>query len=579
MEIVPQYQMKYEGNKNLIEKLLFQIYQHFNNQQLVDVTFKLSNPAASVAAHALILSAASPFFRELFNSGNFLNYQIEINWVDSVTFKSLITFCYSGQMDLTVDNVDTVLKAALIMQLEDAVNKCADFIIDNIPGYQLQRMYALEREAHSEILKRKISEYEIKNFMNITQTSEFLNFDSSKLQFLLESDDLNVDSEEDVYDALKRWYEYDVSGHVQSLPDLISCLRITLFKKDFIMTNIHSLPGCQALALEALTWKERPSDRANLKLKYTKPRDGTEKLFLALNLKESPSDECWHKEGISAIFQYDKNSWALRDDLKIGITGFEVIFMDDSLFFIGGHRDNETTSQVSSWHLKTKEFKKLPSMNEPRVSHSVAILNNKIYAIGGWISNRTEKSLRSVEMYSAYNGWTLIKGMITPRYDSAAVGYNGKMYVIGGLNKNPLKSVECYDPSTDTWTKCADMIEQHNKFGATVHKGHIFVACGHDENFTATVERYDPRTNEWIKFWTFNDASTFAPVKTSITSFQNRLWVYIGNEGNDDYMEYENYMRVYDAEYHTWYDVEELPIKPAIYYCFTVPKILFRSEK
>ncbi|XP_036339285.1 kelch-like protein 41 [Rhagoletis pomonella] len=53
---------------HFIKKLLNNICDFYDEQDLIDVTFKLSNPTAMVPAHRLILSAASPYFKDLFKS-------------------------------------------------------------------------------------------------------------------------------------------------------------------------------------------------------------------------------------------------------------------------------------------------------------------------------------------------------------------------------------------------------------------------------------------------------------------------------------------------------------------------------
>lgn len=45
---------------------------------------------------------------------------------------------------------------------------------------------------------------------------------------------------------------------------------------------------------------------------------------------------------------------------------------------------------------------------------------------------------------------------------------NGKIYVVGGIVDQPVNSVECYDPNSDTWmmvnfTNFTFLIEFHQK--------------------------------------------------------------------------------------------------------------------
>uniref|UniRef100_A0A0A1WSJ2 Kelch-like protein 8 n=1 Tax=Zeugodacus cucurbitae TaxID=28588 RepID=A0A0A1WSJ2_ZEUCU len=170
------------------EKLLTKIFCFYEEKSLIDVTFKVSNPVSLVPAHRLILSAASPYFENHFNGDQGNALVIEINDIDSDIFESLIIFCYTGQTLVTVENVAAMLKAAIVLQLEDAATPCVDFLMTHINECTLQGAYALESETQCELLKQKIREYEIQNFMEISQHDEFLNFEVEKLQCLLESE-------------------------------------------------------------------------------------------------------------------------------------------------------------------------------------------------------------------------------------------------------------------------------------------------------------------------------------------------------------------------------------------------------
>ncbi|XP_067613447.1 kelch-like protein 5 isoform X2 [Eurosta solidaginis] len=540
-----------DGAKHFIENLLFQIYEHFDDQNLVDVTFKLTNPSSLITAHRLILSAASPYFRELFKSDDGICPLIEITNIDSDTFERLITFCYTGKTLATIENVDRILKAALILQLKGAVTNCADLIIDNITDFTLQRAYSLEKETQCELLNEKILAYETRNFMHVTQSSEFLDFDAKKLQAILERDNLHVRCEEDVFNAVKRWYEHDASARKQHLPELIACLRLTQCNMDFIMTNIHPLPRCEKLALRVLAWHSYPLARSKLTLKYTEKRGGQipdEKSFLALNRETQ------------TIYQYNKTEhlWQKWVDIKINLDYFRVILMGENLIFLGGNRDGHRINEVRSWNFKTKTFKQLPAMNQIRSTHCVAILNEKIYAIGG-VSARNVV-VGSVEMYSASNGWKSVSNMITPHKGACAVAFNHKIYVMGGCNKSDLKSVECYDPITNCWTQCADMNEAHCFASATVHNGKIFVLGG----ICSTVERYDQEINKWTKICCLSKGNFLI----GSISIDNQLWA-VGGVGS-------NCVSVYDEKNDKWIVKREIPEKGE-YYCFTVPKVLLKS--
>jgi len=100
----------------------------------------------------------------------------------------------------------------------------------------------------------------------------------------------------------------------------------------------------------------------------------------------------------------------------------------------------------------------------PRMDLAVAVVNNKIYAIGGW--NQTVRS--TVEEYDrSSNAWTPKAPMPRARTGLIAIPVNGKIYAIGGSDDaNVLPTAEVYDAVTDSWLKSSTVMD--DDFNANV---------------------------------------------------------------------------------------------------------------
>ncbi|XP_050332449.1 kelch-like protein 28 [Bactrocera neohumeralis] len=448
-----------------MEKLMAKIVRLYGEKSLIDVTFKVSNPTAHVPAHRLILAAASPYFENRFKGNKGNNPIIEINDVDSDIFKHLITFCYTGQALITVNNVGAMLKAAILLQLDDALGSCVDFLMANIDEYTIQGAYTLEDETKCELLKQKIVEYEIKNFMR--------KYPSETMQHFLKY------------------------------------------------------------------------------MRFTEPRGNYgEKTLLAVCSEINPK-----------VLQYNKaeNMWLKYARIKFDYHQFRTILKDDNLLFIGGSKDYAAVDIVRSWNIRNKTWQDLPVMKQPRRSHCVVELDSKIYAIGGR-SLLHNKVTSTVERYTTSDGWEYVNDMNNERYDASAVTLNGDIYIIGGSissDRNTLKSVECYNPDSNTWTSCADMIKPRSLHIAAVHNGHIYVLSN------SGVERYDPQQDTWSQICSLNVGHGYK----ACVSLDNKLWV-IGVDG----------VSVYDEENDRW---EQKCASPGtdVISCFVVPVALLTSNE
>ncbi len=89
---------------------------------------------------------------------------------------------------------------------------------------------------------------------------------------------------------------------------------------------------------------------------------------------------------------------------------------------------------------------------------AAAVLNGKLYVLGG-IINSSNAVTGAVEVYDpATNSWGTAASMPTPRYGATAQVSGGKIYVIGGQGAlGLLGTTEVYDPSTNTWSSSASM--------------------------------------------------------------------------------------------------------------------------
>lgn len=161
-------------------------------------------------------------------------------------------------------------------------------------------------------------------------------------------------------------------------------------------------------------------------------------------------------------------------------------------FIIGTFSSNVFAERINEWTIK-------PPMLTPRYEHQVAEFNGKIYVIGG-INGL--QYLSSVEEYDPITDtWTTKAPMNNARAYFRLAIINGKIYAVGGSNlAGPLNSIEEYDPISDTWVTKAPMNNARAGHFITVVNNEIYVIGGNSigNNRTKTVEKYNPVTNIWI---------------------------------------------------------------------------------
>uniref|UniRef100_W8C3D5 Kelch-like protein 5 n=1 Tax=Ceratitis capitata TaxID=7213 RepID=W8C3D5_CERCA len=417
--------------------------------------------------------------------------------------------------------------------------------------YITARTGLLESEAQCDALRELLTDYEIRNFMQVSRSPEFLDFNVDHLQRLVEHDDLNVRSEADVFCAIRRWYKQNEESRRMHLPNLIGSLRLTQFDVDFLYSNINTLPGCELLVSRAVEWLLRPTARATIALRYTKPRKVLQAEEETCRIAVQTRGD--HRFADKCILRYSNalSEWQKWLEIKLERSNFGVVQLECSLVFIGGlGRNNKPSNRVNRFNLNTQAWEPMPSMEQRRVYLSVALLDGKIYAFGG--QDEKYQALNSVEMFDTITGrWRSVTSMSFRRAGTGATVLNGKLYVVGGFNRAHLSTVERYDPVKNIWTQCADMNEARGWPGVTVHNDHIYAIGGWHNGALKTVERYSVETNKWTTIACLNVA------RGSVCgmSMNRELWAIGGySEGV-----LKDTVETYDAENDKWLEQKALP--------------------
>jgi hypothetical protein len=137
-------------------------------------------------------------------------------------------------------------------------------------------------------------------------------------------------------------------------------------------------------------------------------------------------------------------------------------------------------------------------MLTPRGFLTSAVVDNKIYAIGGGYPDSTDKN----EVYDpATDTWTTKKELLNCRIGSRAEVVDGIIYIFGGNYNEQI--CHAYDPAADTWTEKTPIPSDGPKgaLSVTAYKGLIYLFGGSDENWGAysAVYAYNPKTDTYTK--------------------------------------------------------------------------------
>jgi hypothetical protein len=180
------------------------------------------------------------------------------------------------------------------------------------------------------------------------------------------------------------------------------------------------------------------------------------------------------------------------------------------------------------------------TMQEPRSGLGVAVVNGKIYAIGG--AGATGFSSTNEEYDPATNTWTFKAPMPTPRSAFGIAVYGNKIYCIGGYTNSSIPATafnEVYDPAADTWTSKTSMPTARLNLRANAVNGKIYLIGGIPTPDTGRTlnEAYDPASDTW---------TTKAPIPTGVDLYASAVI------GSKIFVMKSGLTQIYDAASDCW---------------------------
>ncbi|XP_061184216.1 kelch-like protein 3 [Saccostrea echinata] len=525
MQNVPQDQIMHFAE---IGSYIKECYDHC---KVCDVRFRVNDEV--LYAHRAALCSMSPYFESIFTENSHMKSkqmaEIRLRGLSMQSLKAFMNFVYAGKLEITTSTILDLVKISRQFQIPEIRERCLRKI-GTLPHDDLVALLvAVRKDPESNFIipiLRCISQ----RFLDISQRRSFLELDIETLRVILSHDELVTSTEMDVFCAGLEWINACPGERSQYLGAIMKCIRFPLMSQQDL---VGCIDRCSLLAADEkcldMIYKANWI-RTVMALNRQDP--------LNLNIPESRYLTA-HEDSNNST-NYINNNATPVDLMDISFGSIESYENYTESFNIGSRESLEQFSpsqEISAQKLISagdcaKEHNTLNHPSKPDLNEnpSMIVLDQKLYVIGGLrYNNDNPLPRRDVWVFCPKSGWRKLTPLRTARHQHALCVFDGCIYAIGGLGRNNriLKSVECYNPSTNSWHFLKSLTTARAGACAAELNGNIFVAGGFGYRQDGSniifdsVECYHPFTNRW----TAKGSLRYGRCHATMTSIGNSLYL------------------------------------------------------
>ena len=261
--------------------------------------------------------------------------------IESSAFESLLKFSYSGQIDITNSNVQSLLIASSFLQLQSVRDACCEYLKNKLHANNVLGIKSFANTLGCEQLVESSRKFIQKHFPEVSKSDEFLSLSFEDVYEIVSKDELNIAGEDVVFQAVISWVKKDVDLRKDLLPQLLTQVRLPLLSPEYLTDHvateqlIRTSHSCRDLVDEAKDYHLMPERRPLLQSFRTRFRccSDVQGLIYAVGGLTKSGDSLSTVE----VFNPMTGQWKLAEAMTMLRSRVGVAVMQNKLFAIGGY--------------------------------------------------------------------------------------------------------------------------------------------------------------------------------------------------------------------------------------------------
>ncbi|QEQ49743.1 Kelch-like protein [Orthopoxvirus akhmetapox] len=442
------------------------------------VTITIGQSIICSNAHKLVNK--SSYFADILKCGNSTNNITLFDFQEDEIYR-VIQFINNDIIKIeSTKDAESMIWYARQLGVESLLNECQIYLLRVLRIYNCLEIYRIANINALSYIYNDVRNFILDNILLIYKDPDFIYLPKYIIIDLLSDDHLNVFNEDNV---IKIIYTYISSDIYKDISDILPVIRWNYLSSEW---------------LTDMEWKLGNVDKTIIH----KKRCYCGIVTVSYNRDKGLMIISKHGSELETEFML-----SLKTDI---VDKFETVYLNKKIYIIGGVKQNgESSDQILSVDLSTKRLTIEPSLNDKRIGAAAAVINGRIYVIGG---RDGSNYLNTVESWKPIdNKWRYETPINYKRSSASAVSVNNTIFVTGGLSINNsnntivINNMEKLNVYEDKQWSIIEMPMARVYHGIDSTFGMLYFAGGLSvtEQYgnlekNNEISCYNPRTNKWF---------------------------------------------------------------------------------
>ncbi len=201
----------------------------FQLETLSDVM--LMAEGQSIPCQKFLLAAAPDYFynKLVVNTEAVNDSLLEIEGISFTTLKVIVSYLYTGNIDIIEENTLDVIRACKMMNLTSACDTCETFALETVNPGNCIGWFKMASKHNLQHLSDRALEVMVSNFTEVVPGGEFFNMSENEVIDYIQNENLKISNEDPVFEAVVSWVRHQPQERIQFQPTDYTCSSPILF--------------------------------------------------------------------------------------------------------------------------------------------------------------------------------------------------------------------------------------------------------------------------------------------------------------------------------------------------------------